>query len=281
MKAINLPGISYGFLIGIAAMVEILQNKNSATRFQMMVEIAASGANIHQKDIAAKLGISPQAVSDYIQQLTKDELLDITDGSNYKISVKGVDWMLRMLRELREFTSRAAQAVTNITVCAAVAERDLVQGQAVGLKMRDGLLFATNDLKKGARGIAVTSAKGGDDVGVANIEGLVEITRGEITILEVPSIQDGGSRKVDLKQLKSQLAGSSQVGAIGIEALVALRRAGVEPDHAFGVAETAIEKAICGLPFLVVCTADAISGLVKKLQERDLHYRIINLAAKK
>ena len=281
MKAINSPGASYGFLIGIAAMVEILQNKNSATRFQVMVEIAASGANIHQKDIAAKLGISPQAVSDYIQQLTKDELLDITDGSTYKISVKGVDWMLRMLRELREFTSRAAQAVTNITVCAAVAERDLVQGQAVGLKMRDGLLFATNDLKKGARGIAVTSAKSGDDVGVANIEGLVEITRGEITILEVPSIQDGGSRKVDLKQLKSQLAGSSQVGAIGIEALVALRRAGVEPDHAFGVAETAIEKAICGLPFLIVCTADAISGLVKKLQERDLHYRIINLASKK
>jgi putative transcriptional regulator len=42
-------------------MVEILQNKNSATRFQILVEIAASGPNIQQKDIATKLGVTPQA----------------------------------------------------------------------------------------------------------------------------------------------------------------------------------------------------------------------------
>ena len=36
-------------------MVEILHNKNSATRFQILVEIAASGPGIKQKSIAAKL----------------------------------------------------------------------------------------------------------------------------------------------------------------------------------------------------------------------------------
>ena len=41
-------------------MVEILQNKNSATRFQILVEIAASGPNIQQKSIAAKLDVTPQ-----------------------------------------------------------------------------------------------------------------------------------------------------------------------------------------------------------------------------
>lgn len=245
-----------------------------------MVEIAASGPNVYQRSIAAKLGVSPQAISDYIQQLAKEELLHATDRSSYRVSVKGVNWMLKMLRELRDYVSEAAQAVTNITVCAAVAECDLNQGQTVGLKMKDGLLFATNKLAGRARGIAATSARRGEDVGVSNIEGLVKLTKGKVTILEVPGIQEGGSRQADLKYLKAQLTKDQQVGAIGIEALVALRRAGIEPPYLFGVAEAAIEQAHCGLSFLIVCTADAIAGLIKKLQENNLDYEIINLAAK-
>lgn len=245
-----------------------------------MVEIAASGPNVHQKSIAAKLGVSPQAISDYIQQLAKEELIETMDRSSYRVSVRGVNWLLKMLRELRDYVSEAARAVTNITVCAAVAESNLVPGQAVGLKMKDGLLFATAKLEGGARGITVTSAKQGEDVGISNIEGLVDLTRGKVTILEVPIIQEGGSRQADLKQLKAHLAKNRQVGAIGIEAVATLRRAGVEPHYLFGVAEAAIEEARCGLSFLVVCTSDAISGLIKKLQENNLDYEIISLASK-
>lgn len=245
-----------------------------------MVEIAASGPNVHQRNIAAKLGVSPQAISDYIQQLAKEELLEITERSSYRVSVKGVNWMLKMLRELNDYVSEATRAVTNITVCAAVAECDLNQGQAVRLKMKSGLLYATDRLEGGAKGIAATSAKQGEDVGVSNIEGLVELTRGKVTILEVPGVQKGGSRQADLKQFKAQLAKNQQVGAIGIEALVALRRAGIEPRYLFGVAEAAIEEANCGLSFLIACTTDAISGLIKKLQENNVDYQIISLTSK-
>ncbi len=261
-------------------MVEILQNKSSATRFQIMVEIAASGPNVPQKTVAAKLGISPQAVSEYIQQLAREGLIDATDRSACRVSVKGVNWMLKMLRELREYLPEAARAITNITVCAAVAECDLTQGQGVGLRMKDGLLFATSKLKGGARGVAAMSARRGEDVGVSGIEGLVDLTRGKVTILEVPSIQEGGSRQADLKLLKAQLTKNQQVGAIGIEAVAALRRAGIEPRYLFGVAEAAIEQALCGLSFLIVCTADAIPGLIKKLQGNNLDYEIVNLASK-
>lgn len=261
-------------------MVELLQNKKSATRFQIVVEIAASGQNVHQKDIAAKLGVSPQAISDYVQQLTKEELIEIVDRSAYKVSVKGVNWMLKMLREINDYISEAAQAVTNITICAVIAECDLSQGQAVGLKMKNGLLFATTEVDDGARGITVTAAKQGEDVGISNIEGLVEFTKGKVTVMEVPSIQEGGSRQADLKQLKAQLSRNQPVGAIGIEALASLRREGIEPRYLFGVAETAIEQATCGLSFLIVCTADAISGLIKKLQESKVDYEIISLAPK-
>jgi len=257
-------------------MVEILQSKNSATRFQILVEIATSGPSIQQKSIAVKLGITPQAISAYIHQLVKDDLVVSTGRSHYRVSTKGVNWMLKVLRELRGYASVVEQAVTNITVCAAIAEGDINQGQAVGLKMKDGLLFATSQTNGGARGMAVSSVSEGEDVAVSNIEGLVELTTGRVTILQVPGIQKGGSRQVDLELLHAQVTGS-QAGAIGIEALISLRRVDIEPRYLYGVTEAAIEAAQCGLSFTVVCTDDAIPRLIKKLQEEGLNYELIDL----
>jgi putative transcriptional regulator len=261
-------------------MVEILQNKNSATRFQILVEIAASSPNIQQKSIAAKLGVTPQAISDYIHQLVKEELVISAGRSQYRVSTKGVNWMLKVLRELRSYTSLVERTVTNITVCAAIAECDINQGQAVGLNMKNGLLFATSQINGGARGIAVSSVSQGEDVDVSDIEGLVELTRGRVTILQVPSIQKGGSRQVDLERLRAQVTSNQHVGAIGIEALVSLRRVYIEPRYLYGVTEAAIEAAQCGLPFIIVCTDDAIPRLIKRLQEESLNCEIIDLHLK-
>jgi putative transcriptional regulator len=261
-------------------MVEILQNKNSATRFQILVEIAASGPSIQQKSIAVRLGVTPQAISDYIHQLVKENLVVSTGRSHYRVSPKGVNWMLKVLRELRSYSSLVEQAVTNITVCAAIAEGDIEQGQAVGLKMKDGLLFATSQPNGGARGIAVSSVSQGEDVDVSNIEGLVELTRGSVTILQVPVVQKGGSRQVDLERLQAEVTNNQQVGAIGIEALVALRRVGIEPGYIYGVTEAAIEAAQCGLSFIIVGTDDAIPGLIKRLQEEGLNYELVDLRLK-
>ncbi len=261
-------------------MVEILQNKNAATRFQILVEIAASGPSIQQKSIAAKLGVTPQAISDYIRQLVNEDLVVSTGRSHYRVSTKGVNWMLTVLRELRGYASLVEQAVTNITVCAAIAECDINQGQAVGLKMKNGLLFATSQTNGGARGMAVSSVSQGEDVDVTNIEGLVELTRGRVTILQVPVIQKGGSRQVDLELLKAQVADNEPVGAIGIEALISLRRVDIEPRYLYGVTEAAVEAAQCGLPFIIVGTDDAIPGLIKRLQEEGLNYDLIDLRLK-
>ncbi|MFC2051597.1 hypothetical protein ACFLT4_02580 [Chloroflexota bacterium] len=190
-------------------MVEILQNKNSATRFQILVEIASCGPVIQQKSIAARLGFTPQAISDYIHQLLDEELVISTGRSTYKVSTTGVNWMLKVLRELRGYVSLVQQAVTNITACAAIAEDDISQGQPVGLKMKNGLLFAANQIDKGARGIAVSSVRQGEDVDVSNIEGLVELTRGKLTILQVPGIQKGGSKQVDSSRHSHQCLSSA------------------------------------------------------------------------
>jgi len=67
------------------------------------------------------------------------------------------------------------------------------------------------------------------------------------------------------------------VGAMGMEALVALTEIGVKPDYLHGVREAAIEAVHCGLSLLVVCSEDKVSILVQRLEEENLDYQIIDL----
>ncbi len=61
-------------------MAQVLRNKNLATRFQIMVEIAGNQPYIQQKDIARRIGLTSQAVSDYISELEKDGWKRTTAG---------------------------------------------------------------------------------------------------------------------------------------------------------------------------------------------------------
>ncbi|MBM3119564.1 MAG: winged helix-turn-helix transcriptional regulator [Chloroflexi bacterium] len=261
-------------------MVEILRDKSLATRFQIMVEIADGGPDIQQKKIAARLGVTPQAVSEHIRRLVDDGLVISTSRSSYRVSTHGVNWMLEVLRGLQDYASFVQQAVTNITVCAAIAESNITHGQRVGLKMKDGLLFATTQTDVEARGTAVSSAKQGEDVGITEIEGLIALTRGKVTILQVPAIQKGGVRRVNLKCLQAHIDKSQRVAALGIEALVALRKAGIEPHYLYGVTEAIVEAAHCGLSSTIACTSDNISNLIRRLEEENLDYQIHDLARK-
>ncbi len=258
-------------------MAQVLRNRNLLTKFQILVEIAANQPNIQQRDIALRLNITPQAISEYIKELIKEGLLTSKGRSRYKVTAEGVNQVLKTLRELRSYTSFASKMVANISVSAAVAECNLSQGQAVGLKMNKGLLLATNTTGEGARGIAVSDAKEGEAVGISEIEGIVELEIGKITILKVPDIQEDSSKSVDLTLLKREISDRSLIGAIGIEALTALRQTGAEPDCFYGVKEAVIEAACSGLSPAVVCTDSQTSDLLQRLEAENVDYQLIDL----
>ena len=259
-------------------MAQILKSKNLATKFQIMVEIAAHQPNIQQKDIAPRLGITSQAVSEYIRELIKDGWLSSEGRSRYKVTKEGVDWILQMSRQLHSYAWVVSKVVADISTTTAIADNDLSVGQAASLYMKDGLLFASKIISdKGAKGITVTEAKKGQDVGIRNVEGVIKLEPAKVMIGKVPNVQDGGSRNTNLARLKMEIKEARLVGAMGAEALVALMQLGVKPDYVHGVREAAIEAAYCGLPFLVVCSEDKVSILVQRLEEENLGYQIIDL----
>jgi putative transcriptional regulator len=259
-------------------MAQILQSKNLATKFQIMVEIAAHQPNIQQKDIAPRLGITSQAVSEYIRELIKDGWLSSEGRSRYKVTKEGVDWILQMSRQLHSYAWLVSKVVADITTTTAIADSDLSVGQRASLYMKDGLLFASNAISpKGAKGIAATEAKQGQDVGIHNIEGVIKLQPAKVMIDKIPNVQDGGSRSTDLARLKREVKKARLVGALGTEALVALRQIDVKPDYLHGVREAAIEAAYCGLSFLIVCSEDKVPILVQRLEEENLDYEIVDL----
>jgi len=259
-------------------MAQILKSKNLATKFQIMVEIAAHQPNIQQKDIAQKLDITSQAVSEYIRELIKDGWLNSTGRSRYKVTKDGVNWILQMSRQLHSYTWYVSKTVADISTTTAIADSDLSVGQPASLYMKDGLLFASEVMGgKGAKGIAVTEAKKGQDVGIGSVEGVIKLESAKVIINKIPNVWDGGFRNVDLARLKREVKEAKLVGAIGTEALVALTQIDVKPDYVHGVREAIIEAAYCGLPFLVICSEDKVSILVQRLEEENLDYEIVDL----
>jgi len=258
-------------------MAEILRNKNLATKFQILAEIANSGLHIQQSDIARRLEVTPQAISDYIGQLVKDGMLSLEGHSRYRVTNEGVNWIIKSLKELKDYTDYTAEAITNISISAALADSSLTKGQKVGLEMKDGILVATDRIGPGASGIAGWDVQAGGDIGIRDIDGIVELKAGKVTILKIPNIQRGGSQEVDFKQLKIFLKEKSFVGAIGIEALVALKKANAAMPYFFGVKEAGAESAQHGISPLVACVEDEISGLIKRLEEVHIIYEIIDI----
>ena len=259
-------------------MAQILKSKNLATKFQILLEIAANQPNIQQKDIAPRLGITSQAVSEYVKELIKDGWLSSQGRSRYRVTREGVDWILQMSRQLHSYAWFVSKVVADISTSTAIADSDLSVDQPVSLYMKDGLLFASDVISdKGAKGIAVTEAAKGQDIGIRNVEGVIKLEPGKVTIGKLPNVQDGGSRSTDLARLEKEIKGPRLVGAMGTEALVALTQIHRKPDYLHGVREAAIEAAYCGLPFLLVCSQDKVSTIVQRLEEENLPFEIVDL----
>ena len=258
-------------------MARILKSKKTATKFQILVEIAANQPNIQQKEVAKKIDVTPQAVSEYMKELISDGFIISSGRSLHRVTKEGTNWILKMIRELQEYTAFVQDIVTDISISTAIAGDDFEKGQKVSLKMKNGLLYAYPNSENGANGICVSDAKIGQDVGVSEISGIIEFDRGNVTIYKVPNIQNGGSKCIDYKKMSEAVRGEELTCAIGIESFVSLKRIGINVNCFYGTASAVIEAAKSGLSSIVVCVEEEVPHLTKKLDEQGLNFAIVDL----
>ena len=259
-------------------MVNILQSKRESSRFQILVEIAAHQPNLRQKEVAERLGVTPQAISEYIKELVANGLVTTDGRMRYSITKEGVEWLLEGAAELKRYARVVMEdIISHVSVWTALAEADLVEGERVSLEMRGGLLYANRKEGIEASGITISDARAGEDVGVSDLKGLISLDEGVIIVAKVPRVQAGGSRKVDVDTLKTLVSGERMIGALGVEALVALRKAGREPDVIFGAKESAVEAAFHGINSVIVSVDEQVPSLLERLESEGLKYELVDL----
>lgn len=183
----------------------ILGSKKESTKFQVLVEIASHQPDIRQKEIADRIGITPQAVSEYIKELSSDGFLYSDGRVSYRISKKGIEWITEKAVELKKYArSVIDDIVRQASVWTAIANKDLRKGDVVSLRMEGGLLYA-DPPGGGATGVTISNASEGEDVGITDLKGMISPGKANITICKVPRVERGGSRRVDLALLKKKL----------------------------------------------------------------------------
>lgn len=122
----------------------ILRSKREATKFQILVEVAEHQPSVRQQEIAEKLGITPQAVSEYIRELVDDEMVRSQGRGSYTITHKGVEWVINNAEALESYAKHVTRdIVQQVSVWTAIADCNIRSGDLVGVYMKDGFLRAS------------------------------------------------------------------------------------------------------------------------------------------
>mgnify|MGYP000300601518 CR=1 FL=1 len=259
-------------------MADVLSDKRSATRFRILVEIADRQPAVSQGEIADAVGVTTQAVSEYIRSLVEDGLVEKEGRSRYRVTKEGVDWLLRTADDVRRYADRVTDDVLgSVQEDAAIATGEISQGDTVTLEMREGLLHAIPGDRGPATGVATTDAAAGEDVGVTGFEGIIDLEPGSVTVYQIPPVRSGGSGHADLDALAAHAEDADLVLAAGVEGVVALRKAGSEPATVFGAGEVAADAASRGLQVVVVATADSVGRVTDPLRDAGATYEVADL----
>lgn len=255
----------------------ILRSKREVSRLQILVEIAEHQPAVRQQEIAEKLGVTPQAISEYIRELVEERKVSASGRGNYEVTREGIEWVLENAESLESYARHIRRdIIQQVSVWTALAAEDLQEGDEVGMYMKAGFLYAGKK-PLAATGTVIADAKKDEDVGVAHLNGLIDHKEGMIHVCKVPRIQHGGSKKIQREKLLEVISQAGIVGAVGLEAFVALKGAGKKPDMFFGAREGVIEAAFHGIECAIVIVDEEFTDFLKRLESVELAYVIHDL----
>ncbi|PSQ18540.1 Crp/Fnr family transcriptional regulator [Halobacteriales archaeon QS_8_69_26] len=255
-------------------MTDVLEDKRTATRFRILVEMADRQPAVSQGEIAEAVGVTSQAVSEYIRELVEEGFVEKEGRSRYRVTKEGVDWLFGAAGDLRRYVEYVTDDVLgSVREEAAIAGDRIAEGETVTLSMVDGLLHAHSGGEGPATGVTTGDAATGEAVGVTGFEGIIEFDPGTVRVLQVPPVRVP-DRDLDPEALAAACEDRGVVTAAGVEAVVALRRAGVDPDTTFAAGEVAADAAARGVDAVVVTTTDGVGRVTDALRDAGVDHEV-------
>jgi putative transcriptional regulator len=218
---------------------------------------------LNQREIAKRLGLTPQAISEYFKELYAEGLV-----RDYELTEKGFRWLVEKLFDLHVWTENMLKDLYSKNVIA-IAVGEVREGDRVKYWFEDGLVYCK--VSEDYNAIALTGGKD-EDVLIKPIA-FKPPERGKVTVFVVPDVVVGGSKSVDVDKLK-ELGKGKVVVALGVEALVACRKVGFNPVF-FGAKQCCVEAVHHGCDVLAVCTQSLLNDLLQTLMNENIEYKIL------
>ncbi len=203
--------------------MNVLRDLRESTRVLFLHEVTAN-RHTRLRTIAERLGMTVQGASEYAHGLEADGLLVLV-GGEYRATKKGIDVLQSRLRELRAFVDQASRSTAFVETTMALAGAAVDRGDRVGLVMEGGYLVAYPGRGSTSVGVAVEDATKGEDVAVRNLEGIVALGPGRITIARVPASRPSARRiGPDSGRRILEKCRGAVVATMDVEGLMAARR---------------------------------------------------------
>lgn len=160
-----------------------------------------------------------------------------------------------------------------MSIRCAIAGCDVSAGDEVCLEIKDGMLVAGKG-SKGVTGKAVFGANEGEDIAVRDVMGNLQQLAGNITIIRVPGIVEGGSRAADMDKVHDILNKNKhqKIGAMGTSAKVLVNKMGIRCDFEFDVIQSGMLAALRGFDVCIFASGGMADRVIGKVKERRLNY---------
>lgn len=259
--------------------MKVFRKKGEITRFQILAEIAKEEPHLRQKDIADKLGITVQAVSENIKSLVDEGFVTTGKGhANYKITKRGIDKVKKEAVNLRKYSDQVLEIMnTYKSIWPAIACHNYKSGDKVYLEMDEGTLYAVHHTTP-AHAEVLKDVKKGHDVALINLGGTIPLETGNVVVIKLPPISQGGSGASDLKRIRQIYNdfpdGFDRVGIMGTVSRAVTDKIGIEADFEFATPHATVAAAKRGLNVLVFAVGRMTRSITSKLDYEGINYII-------
>jgi putative transcriptional regulator len=256
--------------------MKVFKKKGELTRFQILAEIAREQPHLRQKDIANKLGITIQAVSENIRSLVDEGFVETGMGNaRYKITKRGIEKVKTEALNLRKYSDNVLDTMnTYKSIWPAIAREDMESGETVWLEMENGTLYAGKK-KRSAYAKVMKTAIAGDDVALVELGGTIQLKPGYVVVIQLPTINEGGSKSVDYEKImKIYNRGFDRIGIMGTVSRAVTSKLGITTNFEFATPDASVAAAKRGLDVLVFAVGKMRNSLIRKLEHEGLKYNI-------
>ncbi len=248
----------------------ILRDKSKITKVLILLELLKGRKKL--REIAKEIDITVQGVSEYIRTMEREGL--VKEGS---VTLKGLEFLSDAIEEMGDFVAEANSVMKKVKVIEAIAGEDIDEGEEVGLFMEDGYIHAYRR-ESSSKGIALNSARKGEDLGVTALQGVLRIDYGKVRVFSLPPIEMGGTRAVNREKLKKVLENrrGEKIGVCGVVAYLAVRDL-AKIDFQFSAVNAAVDAHYRGVSTMLFVSQSMLPHALRILEEKGVPYELETL----